>query len=109
MTNTRIPVFDGHNDTLLALHKPQPGHEKRTFFEESDLGALDLPRARRGGLVGGIFAIFAPDPQVGMNPAMFKRRPTPDGWEVTYAEPIDPAYARELTTAVIARASATGG
>lgn len=104
MTDNLIPIFDGHNDTLLALHKPQPGHEKRTFLAESDLGSLDLPRARRGGLVGGIFAIFAPDPQIGMNPAMFKRRPTPDGWEVTYAEPIDPAYARELTTAVLARA-----
>src|SRR5215213_6756146 len=45
---TGIPVFDGHNDTLLDL--PLTG---RSFFERSNQGHLDLPRAREGSLGGG--------------------------------------------------------
>jgi len=56
---TGIPVFDGHNDTLLDL--PLTG---RSFFERSDQGHLDLPRAREGSLGGGFFAVFIRDPQV---------------------------------------------
>lgn len=59
MIATGIPVFDGHNDTLLDL--PLTG---RSFFERSDRGHLDLPRAREGGLGGGFFAVFVPDPEV---------------------------------------------
>ena len=51
-----IPVFDGHNDTLLSLLSTG-----RDFFKESDTGHLDWPRARRGGMVGGFFAVFVPD------------------------------------------------
>jgi membrane dipeptidase len=54
-----IPVFDGHNDTLLSLR--QTG---RSFFDHSPDGHVDLPRARRGGFVGGFFAIWVPDPDV---------------------------------------------
>jgi len=53
----RVPVFDGHNDTLLNL--PKTG---RSFFERSEQGHVDLPRAREGGLAGGFFAVFVPDP-----------------------------------------------
>src|SRR5215217_2462990 len=56
---TGIPVFDGHNDTLLDL--PLTG---RSFFERSDQGHLDLPRAREGSLGGGFFAVFIRDPEV---------------------------------------------
>jgi membrane dipeptidase len=56
---TGVPVFDGHNDTLLDLPLTD-----RSFFERSDRGHLDLPRAREGGLGGGFFAVFVPDPQV---------------------------------------------
>lgn len=52
-----IPVFDGHNDTLLSLLSTG-----RDFFSESEIGHIDLPRARKGGLVGGFFAVFVPDP-----------------------------------------------
>lgn len=50
-----MPIFDGHNDVLLRLRSGQ-----RTFFERSDQGHLDLPRAREGGLGGGLFALFVP-------------------------------------------------
>ncbi|HYH89615.1 MAG TPA: membrane dipeptidase [Solirubrobacteraceae bacterium] len=48
-----LPVFDGHNDVLLA---------DRSFLESSDDGHLDLARARAGGFAGGFFAIFTPHP-----------------------------------------------
>lgn len=56
-TTSLIPVFDGHNDTLLSLLGTG-----RDFYEESEIGHIDLPRARKGGLIGGFFAVFVPDP-----------------------------------------------
>lgn len=59
-TATQYPlIFDGHNDTILSLI--QTG---RSFFERSETGHLDLPRAREGGLGGGFFAIYIRDPSV---------------------------------------------
>ncbi len=56
--STGIPVFDGHNDTLLDLPL-----SNRSFFERSEVGHLDLPRSREGGLGGGFFAVFVRDPE----------------------------------------------
>jgi len=53
------PIFDGHNDTLIHLSLPDRG-QGRSFFEASTLGHIDLPRAKAGGLRGGLFAIFTP-------------------------------------------------
>lgn len=53
-----LPVFDGHNDTLLRLYTAK--HDD-SFFTSAD-GHLDLPRARQGGFVGGFFAVFVPTP-----------------------------------------------
>ena len=79
----KIPVFDGHNDTLLNLHLPDRG-EGRSFFERSDLGHIDLVRAREGGFGGGFFACYTPDPE-------------DDGWnEVSGAPPLDPEYAKDF-------------
>jgi membrane dipeptidase len=66
-----IPVFDGHNDTLLSLLSTG-----RDFFTESEIGHIDLPRAQKGGLVGGFFAVFVPDP-TGREPA--HNKPELDG------------------------------
>ena len=62
MPSTYPLVFDGHNDTLLSLYLKERG-EGRTFFERSDKGHIDLPRAREGGFGGGFFAVFAPSPR----------------------------------------------
>jgi membrane dipeptidase len=50
-----IPVFDGHNDALTR-------EDAADFASGRDGGHLDLPRARAGGLAGGIFALFTPTP-----------------------------------------------
>ena len=52
-----IPVFDGHNDTLLSLLSTS-----RDFYTASELGHVDAPRAEAGNLVGGFFACFVPTP-----------------------------------------------
>ncbi|MGK9167275.1 dipeptidase [Inquilinus limosus] len=57
-----IPVFDGHNDVLLRLLKSHAGSAETAFIEGTATGHLDLPRARRGGFAGGMFAIFPPSP-----------------------------------------------
>jgi membrane dipeptidase len=52
---TPVAVFDGHNDTLTR-------EDAGDFAGGRSGGHLDLPRARAGGLAGGIFAIFTPTP-----------------------------------------------
>ncbi|PVB59762.1 peptidase [Labrenzia sp. 011] len=54
------PVFDGHNDTLLKLEIEQIRGAERSFFERTDNGHLDLPRAQEAGFAGGLFAMFVP-------------------------------------------------
>jgi membrane dipeptidase len=104
-------VFDGHNDTLLDLHLPERGGG-RSFFERSDTGHLDLPRAREGGFGGGLFACWTPpDPASGWTEES-ALTVTEDGYEVGIAPPLDPAYAREMAgglTANLFRIEAESG
>ena len=51
--------FDGHNDVLLRLWR-QKGDGVAAFLQGETKGQLDLPRARHGGMVGGLYAIFVP-------------------------------------------------
>ncbi len=62
MTDTPnlTPVFDGHNDTLLSLERRAQTAKQRSFFEEANYDHIDLPRARKGGFAGGLFAMFTP-------------------------------------------------
>src|SRR5438067_9726532 len=96
------PILDRHNDTLLHLYLPERGGS-RTFFTRSDLGHIDLPRARDGGFAGGFFADFVPsDPAAPLgNEADVMRTAT--GYEVRMAPAIDHAYAQRMTIAVTAR------
>lgn len=56
-----VPVFDGHNDTLLKLYQAKEPDKERLFMEGAPADwHIDLPRARKGGLAGGMFAIFPP-------------------------------------------------
>ena len=54
-------VFDGHNDTLLRLWLAED-FEGRGFIEGRDGLHIDAPKARKGGLAGGFFAVFVPSP-----------------------------------------------
>ncbi|MBW7921660.1 MAG: membrane dipeptidase [Rubellimicrobium sp.] len=55
------PVFDGHNDFLMRL-MGRPAGDRRIWRDGDGTGQLDGPRAREGGLVGGLFAIYVPSP-----------------------------------------------
>ena len=56
-----LPIFDGHNDVLLRLErKSEPDGGAASFLAGDEAGQLDLPRARAGGLIGGLFAVFIP-------------------------------------------------
>lgn len=56
------PVFDGHNDVLLRLWRnaKSGGDPVKEFMEGTHEGHIDGPRARVGGLAGGICAIYIP-------------------------------------------------
>ena len=61
MTSPRpVPIFDGHNDVLLRLYRRGGTDVPHAFLEGETKGQLDLPMARQGGFVGGLFAIFVP-------------------------------------------------
>ena len=80
-----LPVFDGHNDTLLNLYLPTRG-KGRSFFTRSDTGHIDLPRAREGGFGGGFFAVFVPSPSVAGEPDK-NLIASPTGYEVRLSPP----------------------
>lgn len=96
MSDPLPPVFDGHNDTLLSLYLPERG-EGRSFFERSDAGHLDLPRARDGNFAGGVFAAFV------TSEADLERHETDDGFEFPLPPPVDPARARRMTDDLLDR------
>ncbi len=58
-----VPVFDGHNDVLLRLKLSGHPSPERLFVDGDTVGHIDLPRAKKGGLAGGLCAIFVPSPQ----------------------------------------------
>jgi membrane dipeptidase len=58
-----IQIFDGHNDVLLRLYRRTSADAVTAFLDGEDKGQLDLPKARRGGFAGGLFAIFVPSPE----------------------------------------------
>lgn len=98
-----LPIIVGHQDTLLHLYLPERG-EGRSFFVRSDKGHIDLPRAREGGMAGGFFAIFVPEPcdECDANSGQMVVIQTANGHEVPYASAIDPDYARRVTIAMMA-------
>jgi membrane dipeptidase len=96
----RIPVFDGHNDTLLNLHLPDRG-EGRSFFERSDAGHIDLPRAREGGFGGGFFACHTPNPEDDGWTMESAITFTQKGYELTEAPPLDPGYAGSFADGLV--------
>ena len=98
---TKIPIFDGHNDTLLKLF-PVKREGGRSFFVQSDQGHLDLPRAREGGFGGGMFAICVPyDPAT--SPSFEEALTvTETGYEVQPFPAREHEYAQRFTISAMA-------
>lgn len=99
--STSIPVFDGHNDTLLDIY--HPGRKvKRSFTERSDHGHIDLPRARAGGLGGGFFAVYVPNIWSRYHPKPKEVR-TEHRVEMPLPHALDQRYALSYTIMLAAR------
>ena len=62
--DTLTPVFDGHNDVLLRLWTGSEANPVKRFIEGEKVGHIDLPRAKKGGLAGGLCAIYVPSPSM---------------------------------------------
>lgn len=58
--NATVPVFDGHNDTVLKLERAARRGEPLDFAAGAHELDIDLPRAREAGFAGGFFAMFTP-------------------------------------------------
>ncbi|WP_210106320.1 dipeptidase [Neorhizobium galegae] len=76
MLTPPVPVFDGHNDVLLRLRRSGGEDPAERFLDGEEAGHIDLPRARTGGLAGGLCAIYVPSP--GTAKAANGDFPTPD-------------------------------
>ncbi len=102
MTTTSPPIIDGHNDTLTFIFSDDGGGVS-SFIDGTEEGHIDLPRARRGGLAAGFFAVFIRERPTGETP------PLPDGpdrserghWTFT-PPPIEYAWAAEETDRLLA-------
>jgi membrane dipeptidase len=92
-----IAVFDGHNDVLLRLHKSAEADPVRAFLDGTGGGQLDLPRARQGGFVGGLFAVFAPSPR-----RLDMARMRGETYAIPLPEPLPLADAQASSLAMIA-------
>ncbi|WP_427929254.1 dipeptidase [Agrobacterium cavarae] len=60
---TVLPVFDGHNDVLLRLKLSGCSNPEERFIEGDSTGHIDLPKAKKGGLAGGLCAVYIPSPR----------------------------------------------
>ena len=63
-------VFDGHNDVLLRLwQNARKGSDPvREFVDGIGEGHIDAPRAKAGGLIGGLSAIYVPSGDLILQP-----------------------------------------
>lgn len=60
MSTETVPVFDGHNDTILKIERAARRGAAVDFAAGADELDIDLPRARAAGFAGGFFAMFSP-------------------------------------------------
>ena len=102
-------VFDGHNDVLLRLWETQAagGDPVAEFMNGTAEGHIDAPRARMGGLAGGLCAIYIPSPD---SPA---RQPDAQGhYETPLAAPLQRAPSLDIAmqmAAIALRLHDSGG
>jgi membrane dipeptidase len=59
----KVPVFDGHNEALLAAFGGRlENGVAQDLLVRHDRGHFDLVRAQEGGFADGFFAVFVPSP-----------------------------------------------
>jgi membrane dipeptidase len=95
-----IPFFDGHNDFLLRLAK-ELEKRKDLWLGDTGTGHLDLKRMKQAGFAGGLFAIYVPSPNTGLDyMALMKQAPfevpLPDLMTEAMAQPMALAMAGHL-------------
>ncbi len=92
-------VFDGHNDVLLRLwtHEREGGDPVAEFSNGTDTGHIDGPRAKKGGLAGGLCAIYVPSGD------LVFADPDKNGHYVTpLAAPLEPLSSLKIATEMAA-------
>jgi membrane dipeptidase len=92
-----IAVFDGHNDALGRLQ--EEGEDPARFLTGLPDRQVDLPRARAGGLAGGLFSIHAPSPDT-------EPRVKGASWSTALPDPVEHAEAAVFTLGALGRAQA---
>ena len=96
-----FPIFDGHNDTLLSLTSPIDG-KQRSFFERSEHGHIDLPRAREGGFGGGMFAVFVRPDSTVIDRSKYRAVVTEKGFEASQLPPEKLSYSQNVALSLMA-------
>jgi len=91
-----LRIFDGHNDTLTKLYS-MGEKGQNAFFDGTPDRQLDLPKARKGGMAGGLFGIFTPPPKTSDEKANYSPRSTEEMSKTI----LDHTYASVYTGAVI--------
>lgn len=100
---TPIPVFDGHNDTLLRIWQRRDADGGAKAFLDGGVGGhIDLPKARDGQMFGGLFAIFVPSRQLGVDYMRLMREAS---YDVPCPEPPPIAEAQAATFGMAATLS----
>ncbi|TMN21496.1 membrane dipeptidase [Lentibacillus cibarius] len=94
---TKFPIIDGHNDTLLRL---QESGDAPSFFTESTVGHIDMPRAKKGGFAGGFFAVYTPNEAYKVEPENYV---TEDGYDMPLPPPISHEQALTFSNALASR------
>ncbi|MBD3402896.1 peptidase [candidate division GN15 bacterium] len=97
-----MDIFDGHSDSLVKWYLGG-ARSMHPFLTEQATQHLDLPRARQGGLIGGICAICVPPTAAGFPLLRDRIALRPDGFDVPLPEPIEPAWAEEFALDMMTR------
>lgn len=97
MFEAQYPIFDGHNDTLLRLIEDEGKGRVPDFLGECDGYHIDMTKAKKGGLAGGLFAMFTPNPENSING--IPKKPT-------MGDPIERERAEHFTYAMMDKGDA---
>ncbi len=86
-------VFDGHNDVLLRLWRNMKagGDPIAEFANGTTSGHIDAPRAKAGGLAGGLCAIYIPSGDL-----VLKEPDEKGHYETPLAAPLDYAFSLNI-------------